>query len=113
MNNVAAAPKTIARIPRPVRQQVYRLYDVLNNLFLTDSPFLMVFYKEEWTPIQMDHVMDTEAVGLAGFAETEWKYSRTTDESIPLFYAVNTTDVLKYMNIETTESNGWLITPKV
>jgi len=76
----------------PIRSNVYTTEEVY-QLELLDMPFLMVYYKEEWHPIQTSASEDKDVI--AAFPSTLWKYARTTEEWIPLFYAVDSEEVLK------------------
>jgi hypothetical protein len=109
-------PLTLTRI-RPVRNQVYTAADIYNTLYLMDSPCLMVKHGDLTGPVQESHVTIDGLLGVPGFADSLWKFQRTTSESIPVFiYAGHTpateiVDIVEYKPKYHADKALW-ITPK-
>ena len=83
---------------KPVPRVIYTIEQLL-TLDLLDSPCLLVnLGVNDWQPIQTG--CTDEAEMLVKLTGTRWLYSHTTNEWIPVFYAVNN-DV--YNRIDITE----------
>lgn len=112
----------------PKRGNVYTLRDVLSVLFLHDSPSLMFYHineagNEVESVIQDAHIGSNEEwFAIPDFAESNWRYVRTTDEDIPVFQFVRACDdIMKYVVIERavdydtgeeTEREEYFVIPK-
>lgn len=97
---------------QPIPGRVYTLR-ALFQLHLLDSPHLII----NAGVIQTSHLMEDELLSVPGLADTEWRYTRTTHEWIPLFHCVDNAAVLQCVDIRPSlsEFDGpdakW-ITPK-
>ena len=80
----------------PIGLRKYTTAEVF-QLELLDQPFLMVYYKEEWHPIQTSCI--DEEVVIKAFPDILWKYIRTTSEWIPLFYCVESERALEKLEV--------------
>ena len=80
----------------PIGLRKYTTAEVF-QLELLDQPFLMVYYKDEWQPIQTSSI-DEEDV-IKAFPDMLWKYIRTTREWIPLFYCEESEKALEKLEV--------------
>jgi hypothetical protein len=84
---------------------------------LLDSPFFRFCVDGAIQVIQTCHLTDEELLSVPGFAGTRWRYERTTEEWIPLFRAVDDTEILACVDIEPdvspfSRSGELWVTPK-
>lgn len=99
----------------PVMGKVYTYAEIM-KLNLTDTPHLkfinMTTVAKEWVVIQQAHVTNEQLLSIPGFAETQWRYMRTTDEEIPIFVHVGGTPIEDCVDIENgKEGNQAWVTP--
>jgi hypothetical protein len=99
----------------PTRNAVYTVAEIYKNLSLQDAPFLCVDVDvrkyfpasqarllescNRQIPLQTTQVRKEELLALAGFADLKFKYLYTTNEWIPIFSAVDSEEVLKYVRV--------------
>lgn len=129
----------------PVRNFVYTARQILIELELRDSPsfqfwrhspfqmlndgkdaerlaLMMVlgFDPDVDCVLQHSHVTDEQLLSVPGFADSRWRYIRTTDEWIPLFRLADhkRDDVSQWFDLEHyigdygQLDNAWSVTPK-
>lgn len=101
---------------RPVMHAVYTAAE-LHKLDLLDSPCLRFSYRNGLAVIQNCHLTEEELLSVPSFADTRWRYIRTTHEWIPVFHAVDDDAVIACMDIERDRSpysddGSWWVTPK-
>lgn len=84
----------------PVRGCAYTTKQVLETLFLKDSPSLCFFKDGQMSVIQTSHLDEEELLSVPGMAALQWRYIRTTFEWIPVFQAVSDADVLACVDTE-------------
>lgn len=94
----------------PVMHSVYTAREVY-ELELLDSPFLRFCVGGSMAVIQTTHLTEEQLLSVPGFADTRWRYQRTTHEWIPLFMAVSDTEVYACVDIELGPDEPW-VTPK-
>lgn len=85
----------------PQRGQIYTFAQIL-KLKLDDEPFLRFMHEGKRAVIQTSHVLDEDLLRIEGFADTQWRYERTTHEWIPLFTYVGYRSILDFVTIEPT-----------
>lgn len=101
--------------PRP--NQVFTTEQAF-KLDLTDVPFLRFYCAEYDTTavVQTSHVTDEQLLAVPGFADLKWTYQYTTREDIPLFLAVDASEVLKCVDVAPPASGSYSeepwVTPK-
>ncbi len=83
---------------RPVRNVVYTAAEVY-ALELDDSPSLGFRWRDRQACVQTSHVTDVQLLSVPGFADTRWRYLRTTHEWIPVFECVYTELLLPCLDI--------------
>lgn len=104
---------------RPIRSTIYTGAEIINVLYLLDSPALEVVIGDKRGCIQDSHMTNEQLMSVPGFAESSWKYLRTTDEEIPVFKFVgpdphqflDIVDAVSYSTGEVVPEELW-ITPK-
>lgn len=86
----------------PRYNQVYTLTQILNELKLDDSPFLNFEHEGRKGVIQSSSCSDAEMLAIPHMADSQWRYSRTTDEMCPIFYyaATNTVPITELVDLE-------------
>lgn len=75
----------------PLRNEVYTLAQIQNDLELRDGPSLnfVIRAKDASTIeacLQDSHVTTEELLTVPGFADSKWRYHYETSEWIPVFY---------------------------
>ena len=80
----------------PVRNKVYTLQQILNNLNLGDSPFLN-FRHEGVTVVIQDGQGDP--LNVPEMANSLWTYQRTTHEMCPIFFYAGETDIHELVEV--------------
>lgn len=86
------------------------------KLDLDDTPHLG--FQHEGLPaiIQNSHITVEELLSVPGLAQTKWRYVFTTNEWVPIFEAVDVTEVLKCVDIVPWkccfDDPHWWVTPK-
>jgi hypothetical protein len=95
--------------------EVYTLEQITRELYLRDSPALMVQLNAKMSCVQNSHLTDNELLSVPGFAQTKWRYIRETDEWIPVFHWADAADPCKFLDVEPLNDEpdryDW-ITPK-
>ena len=85
----------------PIRGRIYNLVDVEVNLYLRDSPCLMVLHKGEYHPIQTSSLIPEQTyLKNEKLAKSEWIYIKTTDEWIPVFHCKDPNFSIKFCTIQ-------------
>lgn len=98
----------------PVRGAFYTLRWIETRLDLNDVPFLKFFHQSRSCVVQTSHVTKEELLSSPELADTEWSYSHTTYQRIPVFYARDSAKVAALMDIEISldpDDTFW-VTPK-
>jgi len=73
----------------PKRYMVYTLKEIINNLYLRDTPHLCINGKEGIDGvIQTSHITDEQLLSVDKIEDTRWVYIRETSEWIPIFHYV-------------------------
>lgn len=87
----------------------YTLAQIINDLELDDSPFLMVEMEDEFIPMQTSHFLKAELLKVEGWSELQYYYIRTTNECIPIFHLVpeHKEKFVALCDINTTVYTGW------
>lgn len=105
----------------PRLNQVYTTAQI-DELDLDDSPALIIVHEGRKGAIQDAHI--SISLGkIPGLADLKWRYSRTTNEWIPIFHLVDgqeeamlaVLDLVPYKNpseFAYARDDGWWITPK-
>lgn len=86
----------------PVRFQTYTTREILNELFLRDSPTLLIPWCGKETPVQDTHVTEHELEQVPGLMDLKWEYIKTTDEWIPVFKCNDVEAAMKCFDVEVT-----------
>ncbi len=86
---------------RPQPNAVYTTAQILQLLELSDTPHLRFYCAEydEIAVVQTGHVTYEQLLAVPGFADLKWTYQYTTREDIPLFFAVDASEVLKCVDV--------------
>lgn len=84
----------------PQRDQVYTLREIHETLKLDDTPHLNFRHEGIEGCVQNAHTTVAEELSLPGLANSEWRYSRTTDEWIPVFYYAGEEPVTEFLDLE-------------
>jgi len=85
---------------RPKQGAIYTAKQILEELDLMDSPFFRFHHNNEIQVIQTSHCGDGALLEVPGFAESRWRYERTTDEWIPLFMLDVDQDITEWVDME-------------
>lgn len=100
---------------RPSRGHEYNFVEIC-NLDLDDDPYLGFTHEGKRGVVQTTHVDNSDLLEAPGFANTKWRYIRTTSEWIPVFESVDVESLLKCVDIEpSTDIHSdphWWVTPK-
>jgi hypothetical protein len=95
--------------------ELYTLEQIVRELYLRDSPALMVELNAKMSCVQDSHLTDTELLSVPGFAKTKWRYVRETSEWIPVFHWADPTDPKTFLDVEPSKDDRdryhW-VTPK-
>lgn len=88
----------------PVTNQIYTIEE-LHKLTLRDIPFLMVnIPKVGWLPIQTFHISKKDII--TSLTNTQWRYSRTNWDCIPIFHAIDSELLLSnYLDLNHNPAN--------
>lgn len=89
----------------PVKHAIYTLKEIEENLKLLDSPHLMIYIPGKGlNPIQTSHFIMSDLFVLPEWAESKWEYQYTTNEWIPIFYAVHSMKLYELLSIAPSQS---------
>jgi hypothetical protein len=89
----------------PVQHAIYTLRQIEENLKLLDSPHLMINCGVDgFHPIQTSHFIMSDLFSMPEWAESKWEYQYTTNEWIPVFYAVNSMSLYELLSIAQSQS---------
>lgn len=106
------------KLIRPVPQVVYTAAQIYRELHLMDSPALVVRHGELEGTMQDSHIADIEHVlANPSFANSKWRYQRTTHEWIPIFTYVpeEGKPVTEFLDLEECteydDTKCWWVTP--
>lgn len=80
----------------PVRNQVYSLQQIMNDLNLDDLPFLNFRHEGVLVVIQDG---EDDPLEIPEMANSLWKYLYTTDEMCPIFHYVGEVDILTLVDV--------------
>lgn len=89
---------------RPKQGAIYTAKQILQVLDLLDTPFFRFRYNNEIQVIQSTHCGEGALLEVPGFAESRWRYERTTDEWIPLFMLDEDQDITEWVDMEPNTS---------
>lgn len=102
----------------PKQGAIYTAKQILEELNLKDSPFFRFHFNNEIQVIQTSHCSEEELLEVPGFAESRWRYERTTSEWIPLFMLDVDQDITEWVDMEPDNSpfvknnRSMFVTPK-
>lgn len=102
----------------PKRGEIY-LYNEVEAFELDDCPFYRVKIEGNSYPVQTSHITREELErNCPAWLETKWRYSHTTNESIPIFNFVGTDEerdsIVDFKEVPDDFENGacFWVTPK-
>jgi hypothetical protein len=110
----------------PIRGDIYTLSQVETELKLRDEAFLRFSHpgvdggEPGITVIQTSHCTVDQLLAVPGFAESQWRYERETEEWIPLFRYVGERPITDFVDMEPAIDplrdadmpQEWWVTPK-
>lgn len=102
----------------PVKQQVYTYQEIVKDLYLRDTPFLLVFINDTEQVIQTAYVHPDELLKNEKWANSTWRYIRETHEWIPIFKITKETEaylseIVNWVEDENyPHENIYTVTPK-
>lgn len=91
----------------PKRDNIYTLREICEMLKLDDSPSLNFVCRGVDGVIQTSHVTEEQLLTVPGFAETKWRYVRTTIEWIPIFRYVDEKSIDQFVDLEEWRREEW------
>ncbi|WYW00886.1 hypothetical protein Illi2_00204 [Pseudomonas phage vB_PpuM-Illi-2] len=110
----------------PVRNRVYTLGEIIDDLFLRDTPCLLVYVGDGGSPIKSYYPVNYEGTyeemrKLPGWEDSRWTFTRETSEWIPVFHWDNDQGSpsqlvqvtrSEYFDLEHTSMDRLIVTPK-
>ena len=104
----------------PRSNTTYTLRQIVEELYLRDSPCLGFRLDGKDGVIQDSHVSGEDMLAIPGFADSQWLYVRETEEWIPIFRYVGSQAITDFVDVEDSidyytgevEQNALWVTPK-